>query len=139
MSTQKAIPTDAKLYAKVVAIVKARVDRWPSAYASGQVVNEYKKLMQTKNKPAYTNDVNKNNTGLARWYKEKWIDIRTGKECGTHEKNMYPTCRPSKRINNYTPVTANELTQKQKTHMIKEKQKAKEHTVYYKETRNIKN
>ena len=38
MSTSKQIPTDQTLYDRIKDHVKARVDRWPSAYASGQVV-----------------------------------------------------------------------------------------------------
>mgnify|MGYP005657390797 CR=1 FL=1 len=35
-------PTKPELYARIKAKVKARVKKWPSAYASGQVVREYK-------------------------------------------------------------------------------------------------
>lgn len=133
----KAVPTDPKAYAKAVETVKARVARWPSAYASGQVVTLYKDTMKKKNKPPYTNTVNKKDTALARWYKEDWINIATGKACGTHIKGTYPTCRPNIRINAHTPVTANELTPKQKLSMINQKQKAKRETVHYKETQNI--
>ena len=37
-------PTNLKLYARAKAIVKARVKKWPSAYASGQLVRQYKKM-----------------------------------------------------------------------------------------------
>ena len=37
-------PTNPKLYARAKAIVKARVKKWPSAYASGQLVRLYKKM-----------------------------------------------------------------------------------------------
>lgn len=37
-------PANPKLYAKARAIVKARVKKWPSAYASGQLVQQYKKM-----------------------------------------------------------------------------------------------
>ena len=37
-------PSNPKLYAKARAIVKARVKKWPSAYASGQLVQQYKKM-----------------------------------------------------------------------------------------------
>jgi|TARA_B100001059_G_scaffold146252_1_gene146166 hypothetical protein len=39
-----AIPTNPALYAKAKAIVKKRVAKWPSAYASGQLVIQYKKM-----------------------------------------------------------------------------------------------
>ncbi len=38
------------------------------------------------------------NTGLTKWFKEKWIDVKTGKPCGRRRaKNStrpYPSCRP---------------------------------------------
>ena len=37
-------PTNPKLYKRAMAIVKARVKKWPSAYASGQLVKQYKKM-----------------------------------------------------------------------------------------------
>ena len=36
--------TNPELYAKARALVKARVKKWPSAYASGQLVQQYKKM-----------------------------------------------------------------------------------------------
>jgi hypothetical protein len=127
---------DLKEYQKAVDKVKARVARWPSAYASGQVVQEYKRAMQAKGKPAYppapAADAPK---PLARWYAEKWIDIKTGKPCGSVKTdNYYPTCRPSKRITESTPVTANQLTSADKRKMVAQKQKKREATVHYKET-----
>jgi len=47
-------PTDAALYARVKAKVKARVTQWPSAYASAQLVKAYKDAggsYTTVNKP----------------------------------------------------------------------------------------
>ena len=37
-------PTNPKLYAEAKAKGKARVKKWPSAYASGQLVQQYKKM-----------------------------------------------------------------------------------------------
>ena len=45
---------------------------------------------------------------LTRWFKEKWVDVKTGKDCGRgkDEKGRpYPACRPSKRVNKKTPKT----------------------------------
>lgn len=39
----KNVPTNKKLYLRVKNMVKRRVKVWPSAYASAQVVNEYRK------------------------------------------------------------------------------------------------
>jgi len=130
----KATPTDPKTYARVKAQVKAQVERWPSAYASGMVVTKYKAAMAKKGKKPYTSSSpSKGKTALARWYKEDWIDVKTGKKCGeVRTKTYYPTCRPKKRITSETPRTAKELTEKQKKKMISIKQKAKKRTASYK-------
>ncbi len=35
--------------------------------------------------------------GLGKWFKENWVDIRTGKPCGRRkgEKRGYPKCLPA--------------------------------------------
>ena len=62
--------------------------------------------------------VRKSKKGLAlkRWFKEKWIDVRTGKPCGRRkgEKRGTPYCRPSKRISSKTVKTAGEMTAAEK-------------------------
>ena len=38
---------------------------------------------------------------LRRWFKEEWVDVKTGKPCGRQKgekRGGYPACRPSKRI-----------------------------------------
>jgi len=126
-----AIIADQEEYDKVVAKIKARVVRWPSAYASGMVVSEYKRVMREKGKRAYIEEKKKSTISpLKRWFREKWIDIKTGKDCGAvHNKYYYPACRPSIQINSKTPVIANDLSKKEKTIMIKEKQKSKKKTI----------
>jgi len=36
--------------------------------------------------------------GLTKWFKEEWVDIKTGKPCGrrsaTDSDRPYPSCRP---------------------------------------------
>jgi|TARA_R100000479_G_scaffold175031_1_gene124919 hypothetical protein len=52
---------------------------------------------------------------LKRWFKEEWIDIKTGKPCGRQKgekRKGYPACRPSKRVSKETPTTAGELGEK---------------------------
>lgn len=38
--------------------------------------------------------------GLGKWFGEKWVDVKTGKECGRKSakdsKRAYPACRPKK-------------------------------------------
>ena len=36
------VPTKPKLYARIMAKVKRTAKKWPSAYASGQLVRQYK-------------------------------------------------------------------------------------------------
>ena len=71
--------------------------------------------------------VRKSKKGLAlkRWFKEKWIDVRTGKPCGRRkrEKRGTPYCRPSKRISSKTVKTAGEMTAAEKRQKIAEKKR----------------
>ena len=63
--------------------------------------------------------------GLRRWHKEKWKDVRTGKECGRSkgEKRGTPYCRPSKRVNASTPKTSGEMSAAEKKKKIGEKKR----------------
>jgi len=60
---------------------------------------------------------------LKRWFKEKWVDVRTGKPCGRRkgEKRGVPYCRPSKRISSKTVKTASEMSASEKAAKIREK------------------
>jgi len=88
--------------------------------------------MEKRGKKPYTSSSPKKSSPLKRWYDEKWIDIKTGKPCGSVKtKTYYPTCRPKKKITEDTPRTARTLTPEQKKRMIKLKQKAKKKTVRY--------
>lgn len=62
---------------------------------------------------------------LKRWFKEKWIDVRTGKPCGRTkgEKRGVPYCRPSKRVSSKTPKTASEMSASEKRKKIAEKKR----------------
>jgi hypothetical protein len=62
---------------------------------------------------------------LKRWFKEKWVDVRSGKPCGRQagEERGTPYCRPSKRVSKRTPVTASEMTASQKKRKVSEKKK----------------
>ena len=54
---------------------------------------------------------------LKRWFDEKWVDVKTGKDCGRgkDEKGRpYPACRPSKRVSSKTPKTTGEMSSKEK-------------------------
>lgn len=81
--------------------VKARFKVWPSAYASGA-------LVQCRKVGAKNWGLNKNprmtlekKYGLRGWFMrgkgKGWIDCKTGKTCGrkTGERRGYPACRPT--------------------------------------------
>ena len=61
--------------------------------------------------------------GLTRWFKEKWVDVKTGKPCGRSkgESRAYPACRPSKRVSSKTPKTASEMSSGEKARFKREK------------------
>ena len=61
--------------------------------------------------------------GLDRWFKEKWVDVKTGKPCGRQkgENRGYPACRPSKRVSSKTPKTTKEMTPAEKARFKREK------------------
>jgi hypothetical protein len=67
----------------------------------------------------------KEGAALKRWFKEKWVDVRTGKPCGRRkgEKRGTPYCRPSKRVSSRTPVTSGEMTPSQKRSRIAQKKR----------------
>jgi hypothetical protein len=99
------------LYIKVRNKVKRRVSVWPSAYASGQVVSEYKKAGGK-----YKGKKSISNAPLDRWYREKWVNVCKPKgnsyaKCGRKKSSTkkYPYCRPLVRVNSSTPITVGEL------------------------------
>ena len=105
-------PIDIKLYNKVKSDAKKKFKIWPSAYASGWLVKEYK-----RRGGRYKGKKDKNSK-LSQWFLEKWVNICSSpmKKCGrptttiSNWKKDYPYCRPSKRINKSTPKTVNELS-----------------------------
>jgi hypothetical protein len=67
----------------------------------------------------------KKGAALKRWFKEEWVDVRTGKPCGRRkgEKRGTPYCRPKKRISSKTPKTAGEMTSAEKRSRISQKKR----------------
>lgn len=104
---------DPELYIRARKTVKNRVKVWPSAYASGQLVQEYKKLGGTYK------DKKSNNSNLDRWYKEDWVNLcekdqdNQYKKCSDIKNKDYPYCRPSKRVSFSTPTTVDELKERE--------------------------
>ena len=76
---------------------------------------------------------------LTRWFKEKWVDVKTGKDCGRgkDEKGRpYPACRPSKRVSSETPKTRSEMSKEELTKFKREKTSSKNITYQHKRKRN---
>jgi hypothetical protein len=101
-------PTNEKLYQEVK-MDADKIYKKSSAYKSGWIVKEYK-----KRGGKYIDDNKPKN--LKRWYNEKWTDVGNEK---------YPVYRPTKRINQDTPLTINEIDPIQLKEQIKLKQKIK--------------
>jgi len=81
--------------------VKRKYKKFPSARAS-QAIAKCRKQ---------SGAVRKSSSGAAlrRWSKEKWVDVRTGKPCGSVKRSS-TYCRPSRRVSKQTPKTVAELT-----------------------------
>lgn len=122
--SKKRVPTDKKLYEKVKREAKRKFDVWPSAYASGWLVKEYKR------RGGRYSGGSKRGSPLKRWYDEKWIDVcKLPKKvsCGRKSagnRKKYPYCRPSKRINSKTPKTSRELSKTTLRRLCKNKRKS---------------
>ena len=74
---------------------------------------------------------------LKRWFDEKWVDVKTGKDCGRgkDEKGRpYPACSPSKRVSSKTPKTTSEMSAKEKARFKREKTSSKK--ISYQHRRN---
>tara|TARA_R110000765_G_scaffold422025_1_gene528732 strand:- start:449 stop:694 length:246 start_codon:yes stop_codon:yes gene_type:complete len=52
--------------------------------------------------------------GLRKWFKEDWIDVKTGKKCGRSgsekKKRPYPACRPKAVASRITKAEARKKT-----------------------------
>lgn len=101
-------PTNPSLYEKVKREADAIYEK-PSAYKSGYIVKTYK-----ERGGKYAGK--KENTGLSRWYVERWQDV------GNKD---YPVYRPTKRITKDTPLTKDEIDPKNLTEQIARKQRYK--------------
>ena len=101
-------PNDLKLY-QHVKLLADKTYKKPSAYKSGFIVKEYKRLGGT-----YSGDMK--NVGLTRWFKEKWEDVGG---------RSYPVYRPTIRVNKNTPLLASEIDKANLRKQIALKQKIK--------------
>ena len=95
------IPVNKKLYNSVKAEAKRKFSAWPSAYASGWLVKEYKRrggkykitkksrkarsksrsksrrksVKKVRSKSRKRSKKRRSKSGLSRWFKEEWIDV----------------------------------------------------------------
>ena len=85
-------------------------------------------------------NVARSSGGLTRWFKENWVDVKTGKPCGRQkgEKRGYPACRPSKRVSSKTPKTAGEMTASEKARFKREKTSSKKITYQHRRKKTTK-
>ncbi len=60
---------------------------------------------------------------LKRWFKEKWVDVKTGEPCGRKKGDgrPYPACRPTVKVNKKTPKTTGDMSKEEKERFKKEK------------------
>ena len=88
------VPTNKALYERIKERVKRKMP-WPSAYASAQLVRQYKAEGGKYKTMA--------RGGLVKWFGEKWVDLSRPKpgggyeECGREEAkgSDYPKCVPA--------------------------------------------
>jgi hypothetical protein len=109
-------PKDKNLYELIKKEIYLKYPKH-SAYRSGLLVKNYKEAYEKKykNNDAYIG--NKNNQGLIRWFAEDWRNQRG--EIGYKKKgDVY---RPTIRINNKTPKTIQELTEREIKRAMREK------------------
>jgi hypothetical protein len=103
------IQSDIQLYNKTKKYIYLKYPKH-SAYRSGLLVQLYKKKFATKygNKKNPYKGTKKKNTGLSRWFNEKWVNQR-GEIGYKYQNDIY---RPSKRVTKKTPKTFKELNKK---------------------------
>ena len=84
--------------------------------------------MQKNLKQLQKKKSNRKNSGLKRWFDEKWVNVCKKKgssyaSCGrkkVQDSKKYPYCRPLHRINKGTPMTVSELIKKYGSKKIKQ-------------------
>jgi len=114
-------PTNKTLYDKVKKEASRKFKSPTGVYRSSWIVREYKK------RGGRYKGSRPKSSGLKRWYKEKWVDLKRPiktssgkikgyKKCGRNSarksNEKYPLCRPTHRISSKTPRTYKELDKK---------------------------
>ena len=120
-------PVDTKLYEKVKKLANKKFESKSGIYRSSWIVKEY---LKRGGKYSGTKSQSKSK-GLARWYKENWVDLNRPTsigfaKCGRRSlEGKYPLCRPSKRVTSKTPRTYKEISKKSIKKAKKQKSKVK--------------
>ena len=128
------IPTNLTLYNKVKSEAKQNFKVWPSAYASGWLVQEYKRRggkYRRKSKMRFSRKKQPYKTGLSRWFAEEWIDVcklprivPCGRRSAKKSKRRYPYCRPRYKITSKSPKSASTLSIDEIKRRCKQKRKS---------------
>ena len=137
------VPVNKALYARVKAEAKHKFKVYPSAYANAWLDESTKNvvaLIVWRKNVAKSSPNPRAKGGLTRWFKENWVDVKTGKPCGRSkgEKRGYPACRPSKRVSSKTPKTVGEMTASEKARFKREKTSSKKITYQHKRKKSTK-
>jgi hypothetical protein len=145
------VPTNKKLYEKIKKQAKKKFTKnskgqgWPSAYASGWLVKEYKrqggKYKNSKVSNRKNSQIRKKRKSsssispLSRWYKEKWVDVCYWPKrvpCGrkSSSSNSYPYCRPSVKVSKSTPRLVQSLSPSERRERCKKKRRNPKKRIY---------
>jgi phage-related protein (TIGR01555 family) len=117
--------TDKSLHEQAVAAAKAKFQVWPSAYASGYVVQRYKDLYKRKHgslSGAFKSDGQEVvEDDLEQWFKEQWVRLTSGGEiagpCGERsEGEGKPKCLPK--------AKAQSMSKEERKRIVARKRKA---------------
>jgi hypothetical protein len=134
------VRTNEALYQKVIRDAKRKFKVWPSAYASGWVVKEYKRrggFYKTRSRSKKVNRKSKRNSGLSRWFSEKWVDVcklpkivPCGRKRSNNAVRKYPYCRPLYRVSSKSPRTARSLSRREINRRCRSKRRDPKKRVY---------
>ena len=108
-------PKNEKLYANVKKKIMKSYKK-PSAFASGAIVKEYKRLGGKYEK-------DEKEPKLKRWFEEKWVNVNP--ILNKNDPDAYPLFRPTKKVNSKTPTLLQEVPKARLQQLYKLKQKIK--------------
>ena len=118
------VPVNKALYSRVKAEAKRKFKVYPVLMLMRGLYESTKNVVVLTE---WRKNVARSSGGLTRWFKENWVDVKTGKPCGRQkgEKRGYPACRPKNRVSSKTPKTVGEMTAAEKARFKREKTSSK--------------